>query len=164
MTAPNQPARSTSLKVALATGVAFLLLCCGGITAIKAFTGGGNPSSTPQFIAPSLASPPPMESTSSPSPSRSRPSSPSPSSSSSRTKIPPIKKPVPARTAPAPSPSKTTKKPSPKPTTTAPPPAPAVVRPGAFCSPEGATGITRKGTPMICTRKPGEERARWRKA
>jgi hypothetical protein len=36
----------------------------------------------------------------------------------------------------------------------APPPANSsstnVVHPGTFCSPAGATGVTSKGTPMIC--------------
>ena len=41
---------------------------------------------------------------------------------------------------------------------------PAGVHPGAFCSPEGAYGRTVKGTLMRCTRKAGEERARWRAA
>ncbi|MFI9201812.1 hypothetical protein [Streptomyces sp. NPDC053048] len=38
-----------------------------------------------------------------------------------------------------------------------------VVRPGSFCSPQGATGVTAKGTPMICG--PGSDgRNRWRAA
>jgi len=39
-----------------------------------------------------------------------------------------------------------------------------VVHPGAFCTPEGARGITTKGTAMRCTLKSGEARARWRSA
>ncbi|HEU5026241.1 MAG TPA: hypothetical protein VFV01_15090 [Spirillospora sp.] len=35
------------------------------------------------------------------------------------------------------------------------------VTPGAFCSPEGATGKTAKGTPMICTKAP-DGRLRWK--
>jgi outer membrane biosynthesis protein TonB len=38
------------------------------------------------------------------------------------------------------------------------------VHPGAFCSPEGSTGTTVKGTLMICSAKPGDSRARWRAA
>jgi hypothetical protein len=38
------------------------------------------------------------------------------------------------------------------------------VTPGAFCSPDGATGVTVKGTSMICSTKPGDTRDRWRKA
>jgi hypothetical protein len=38
------------------------------------------------------------------------------------------------------------------------------VHPGAFCSPEGATGVTNTGTPMVCSTKPGDSRARWRSA
>lgn len=37
-----------------------------------------------------------------------------------------------------------------------------VVHPGAFCSAVGATGVTSKGTPMVCSTKPGDDRARWR--
>lgn len=37
-----------------------------------------------------------------------------------------------------------------------------VVHPGAFCSPEGATGVTSKGTPMICKTTATDSRARWR--
>ncbi|GGM83226.1 hypothetical protein GCM10007977_100710 [Dactylosporangium sucinum] len=60
-------------------------------------------------------------------------------------------------------PKKTTKPPAPK--TTAPGGGGGpIVTPGAFCSPEGAIGYTSKGTKMRCTRKPGEDRARWRAA
>ncbi|WP_091547833.1 hypothetical protein [Modestobacter sp. DSM 44400] len=63
------------------------------------------------------------------------------------------------RPAPAPPPQ-----PAPAPAP-APEPAPArAVTPGAFCSPEGATGYTVKGTPMVCSTKPGDVRARWRSA
>jgi len=61
----------------------------------------------------------------------------------------------------------TTHKPSPKPSpkpTTKPPSGQQGVHPGAFCSPEGAIGYTSKGTKMRCTRKAGEDRARWRAA
>ncbi|MGH3390811.1 MAG: protein kinase domain-containing protein, partial [Actinomadura sp.] len=43
-------------------------------------------------------------------------------------------------------------------------PSPQVVTPGAFCAPEGATGVTSAGTPMRCTRKAGEDQPRWRSA
>ncbi|HET8599208.1 MAG TPA: HNH endonuclease family protein, partial [Segeticoccus sp.] len=68
--------------------------------------------------------------------------------------------PQPRRTTPPPPP-----RPKPTPTRTTPPsaaPYEGVVHPGAFCAPEGARGVTTKGTPMRCTRKPGEDRARWR--
>ncbi len=35
--------------------------------------------------------------------------------------------------------------------------------PGSYCSPEGAKGTTKTGTTLQCIRKPGEDRARWRK-
>jgi outer membrane biosynthesis protein TonB len=68
------------------------------------------------------------------------------------------RKPAVKATTHQPAPKPTTKKPTPKPTTA------GAVHPGAFCSPEGATGRTSKGTPMRCTRKAGEDRARWRAA
>ena len=73
--------------------------------------------------------------------------------------------PVPKKTtAPKPAPKKTTApKPAPQ-KTSAPKPAPHVVHPGSFCAPEGAHGVTTKGTSMRCTLKAGEDRARWRKS
>ncbi|WP_145831067.1 hypothetical protein [Actinoplanes teichomyceticus] len=58
-----------------------------------------------------------------------------------------------------------------RPTTTAPPatttptsePTRQGVRAGSFCSPEGAYGVTAKGTVMRCTSRDGDQ-ARWRKA
>lgn len=38
----------------------------------------------------------------------------------------------------------------------------AVVHPGAFCTPAGATGVTDRGTPMVCTTTSTDPRARWR--
>jgi hypothetical protein len=38
------------------------------------------------------------------------------------------------------------------------------VTPGAFCSPEGATGTTADGTTVFCTRTAGEDQPRWRAA
>lgn len=46
-----------------------------------------------------------------------------------------------------------------------PPPANVnTVHPGSFCSPVGATGVTDKGTAMVCSLKAGDSRARWRAA
>jgi outer membrane biosynthesis protein TonB len=73
----------------------------------------------------------------------------------------PSAKPKQATTRPKPKP--TTKKPTTKPTSK-PPSGQQGVHPGAFCTPEGATGYTSKGTKMRCTRKSGEDRARWRAA
>jgi hypothetical protein len=39
-----------------------------------------------------------------------------------------------------------------------------VVHPGAFCSPEGAQGVTSAGTPMTCKTSSGDSRARWRRS
>lgn len=38
----------------------------------------------------------------------------------------------------------------------------ALVHPGAFCAPVGATGVTDRGTPMVCTATSTDPRARWR--
>ncbi|MEU0560008.1 hypothetical protein [Dactylosporangium sp. NPDC006015] len=105
----------------------------------------------------------------SPSVSASVSDSPSPSPSPSASPSASVAASVPATGVPAP---KTTTGAA-KPTTTKPAPpkttAPAGggnnnVHPGAFCSPEGAIGHTSTGTLMRCTRKPGEDRARWRAA
>lgn len=55
----------------------------------------------------------------------------------------------------------TTPKPTPPPTPSPPsPPDQGVVHPGAFCSPQGATGHTTAGTSMVC--EPGSDgRNRW---
>ena len=37
-----------------------------------------------------------------------------------------------------------------------------IVHPGAFCAPAGATGVTNKGTPMVCRTSPTDSRNRWR--
>ncbi len=64
----------------------------------------------------------------------------------------------PATHAPAaPRPVHTTHAPPP------PPPVPEVVHPGAFCAPEGALGVTDRGTPMICG-PASDGRNRWHKA
>ncbi|MGW3096312.1 hypothetical protein ACWDCC_23130 [Streptomyces sp. NPDC001102] len=36
------------------------------------------------------------------------------------------------------------------------------VHPGAWCSHVGATGRTDRGTPMVCSRRPGDDQPRWR--
>lgn len=43
-------------------------------------------------------------------------------------------------------------------------PTQANVRSGSFCAPEGGTGLTAAGTPMVCSTEPGSDRARWRAA
>ena len=60
----------------------------------------------------------------------------------------------------------TSPRPRPRPSASRPSPSatPKVVTPGAWCSPEGATGVTSAGTPMRCIRKAGEEQPRWRSA
>jgi hypothetical protein len=68
---------------------------------------------------------------------------------------------APAPSLPAPAPS------SPPPAPSLPTPAPSsgpaqLVHPGAFCAPEGAHGVTSRGTPMTCTTSATDPRARWR--
>lgn len=41
---------------------------------------------------------------------------------------------------------------------------PEVVSPGSYCRTEGSTGVTEKGTKMVCSKKAGQDRARWRSA
>ncbi|MGO4596921.1 HNH endonuclease family protein [Terrabacter sp. 2RAF25] len=83
---------------------------------------------------------------------------------------PPAPKPAP-KPAPNPTPKPVVKpapKPAPQPSKPAPEPAGPSrvqgVRPGSFCSPEGALGYTNKGTLMRCSYKSGDTRARWRSA
>lgn len=45
-----------------------------------------------------------------------------------------------------------------------PEPTQAGVRAGAFCSPEGAAGVTAEGRRMVCVTEPGDDNARWRQA
>ena len=58
--------------------------------------------------------------------------------------------------------SRTTSRPTSQPTQEPGPGTPTVVHPGAYCSPEGATGVTDRGTPMTCSARTGDDRARWR--
>jgi len=53
---------------------------------------------------------------------------------------------------------------SPAPTPTITPSAAPTVRPGAFCSPPGARGVTSAGTPMICKLDSTGQRYRWGRA
>ena len=66
----------------------------------------------------------------------------------------PTHAPQPATHAPAPAPRRTT----PPPTGHGP-----FVHPGAFCAPEGATGVTDRGTPMVCG-PASDGRNRWHHA
>jgi hypothetical protein len=68
---------------------------------------------------------------------------------------------VKAAPKPAPKPAKTTAKTTVKKTTA--PKTTLTVHPGSFCSPLGATGVTTKGTPMVCKTTETDSKARWRK-
>jgi hypothetical protein len=61
---------------------------------------------------------------------------------------------APARTTSSPAPPP---QPSPPSTSSSP-----VVHPGAFCAPEGARGVTDRGTPMTCKPSATDSRNRWR--
>lgn len=54
--------------------------------------------------------------------------------------------------------------PAPAPPAAAPPASAGAVHPGAFCSGAGSTGVTVKGTPMVCTTTATDSRLRWRAA
>lgn len=70
---------------------------------------------------------------------------------------------APIAAEPQPPAAKATPSPTPKAATTSPPTTTDMgVHPGAFCSPEGTLGYTKKGTPMACTLKAGDAHARWR--
>ncbi|SEB37134.1 Protein of unknown function [Paramicrobacterium humi] len=73
---------------------------------------------------------------------------------------PPAPKPAP----PAPKPAPPAPKPAPPAPKPAPPANPSVVHPGSFCSTAGATGVTKKGTPMVCKTTSSDSRLRWRAA
>lgn len=99
----------------------------------------------------------------------SRPAAPPPSASPAPARPAASIKPKPTRGTPEPNVTWTpTAKPKVKPVPTASTVKPGTsqkgVTPGAFCSPQGATGYTRKDARMRCTIKPGDERARWRAA
>ncbi|WP_229663311.1 HNH endonuclease family protein [Microbacterium album] len=65
--------------------------------------------------------------------------------------------PAPAQPAPA--------QPEPAPAPPEPPaPVPQTVHPGSFCSSEGATGVTNRGTAMVCKTTAEDSRLRWRAA
>jgi hypothetical protein len=84
-----------------------------------------------------------------------------PGEAASTSPFAPAPEPIRAPAASAPQPAA----PAPAPNPAAPVPAgPRVVTPGAFCSPEGAHGVTSKGTPMVCSYKVGDPRLRWRSA
>jgi hypothetical protein len=130
----------TPVRFAIAAAAVVVLAGCGP----------DKPASTGQQVA---ASPSASES---PSPSPSPSESPSPVVSSDAVVVPggSVKPPVKVPTTKA----------APKTTAPAGGGGGSVVTPGAFCSPVGATGVTKAGTRMRCTLKAGEDRARWRAA
>jgi cell division septation protein DedD len=150
-----------------------LVLCCGGFLGLGAFLDDPEQKNaagavTATLPAEPVAAPPstsPAVAATSPSPS-SKPGrvSPTPRRSASKSTRPVTKSPRPRPTTVRPTTTapKPTKTATPKPTRTTAPQLPGVT-PGAFCSPEGAVGIGKKnGKTYRCTKKAGEDRARWR--
>jgi hypothetical protein len=141
VTSPRPKIRTTNV-VALCI-IAVVVLCVGGAATYGMIVGDPKPRTTAAGEAPQeLADIP----------------------TTSPTAAPPTKaKPRPTVThKTASEPKRTTTKPRPRPTNTS--GGQQGVHPGAFCSPDGAHGTTSAGTAMRCTRKAGEDRARWRKA
>jgi hypothetical protein len=158
-TAPQQIVSRRRVRpwhVVVGSVLALALLCCGGVTLVKSFTGGGKSNAA----APVFKSPAPAEEpTTSPATTSATPSAtPTPRPATTPTTAKPTTKPKPTTAKP------TTTKPKPKPTTAKPtttPPLP-VVRAGAFCSPEGAFGVTKNGHLVVCKPSPTDQRNRWR--
>jgi hypothetical protein len=144
----------TASRKAALTVLALIALCFGGAAALSPFL--DDPADTPKLAStdaprPLLATP--EQTTVSATPAGTRKATPSHTVKAS---------PKPTRKVTKPAPRPTTRKPTPKPTHTT--STRKGVHPGAFCTPEGARGTTSAGTAMRCTRKTGEDRARWRKA
>lgn len=158
MTSPKRKLRTSDLIVLCVLAV--VVLCgIGGVATLNAIVGDPEPKTTaaaggaPQQVADIPTTPDPTVEAFAPT------VEPSPIAAPTTTKA--KAKPTVTHKA-VPKPKPTTKKPRPKPTRTS--SGHKVVHPGAFCSPEGAHGVTSKGTLMRCTKKSGEDRARWRKA
>jgi hypothetical protein len=152
---PDQPDPAPGRRpvhAVLISLVALAVLCCGGVGAVRALTGGDSPEAGPVSgewreatpSAPAALLPVPRV------PVRISVSKTPKAPKASRTKRP--------STRPATKATKTpTRRPAPAPTAAGP-----IVRAGAFCAPVGAIGYTAKGKMMRCTRRPGDLRARWR--
>ncbi|MEH1169448.1 hypothetical protein V6V47_29120 [Micromonospora sp. CPCC 205539] len=116
-----------------------------------------DPTDTPPDDAPTTAAS--VETSTTPAPAAQ--STPGPQRTSSK----PTQRPAAKPTTSKPKPKTTTTKPTPKPSTAKPkPPALPVVHPGAFCSKQGARGVTKTGKPMVCTTTATDEKKRWRAA
>jgi len=148
--------RETPLRFAVVA--ALVLIPLSGVAGAAVYGDYGTPATTPTPRVSADATPVVTTPTASTVPTATATLAPTP------TPEPPTPTPVPPTPTPEP--------PTPVPTTPTPVPAAAPaapsggiqqgVRPGAFCSPEGARGVTSKGTPMVCSTKPGDPRARWR--
>lgn len=152
--------RRTPLRFAIVA--ALVLIPLSGVAGAAVYSDNETPAITPtpgvsSDAPPTASAVPTATATLAPTPT---PEPPTP------TPVPPT--PTPEQPTPTPEPpTPTPVPPTPTPIPAAAPAAPSGevqqgVRPGAFCSPEGARGVTSKGTPMVCSKKPGDIRARWR--
>jgi hypothetical protein len=150
---PSQPPDKRKVRpitVVLLAVIAIVVLCVGGLAAIGALVGGG-PKATAVMVMPS-------SSPATPSPTAAAPAT---SVTSARPATTTHVSVTSARASARPKPKPTTKKPTPKPTT---PVVQMGVRAGAFCSPQGAFGLTKTGMLMRCKPSAKDGRDRWRKA
>ncbi|GAA0580878.1 hypothetical protein GCM10010172_77220 [Paractinoplanes ferrugineus] len=175
---PPPPKKISTLRIALITFTAMIVLCVGGLVTLGLIVGDPNPGKTkeaadqqarpavalPASSSPAAESVPTVESTTA-APATTAAATVAPAAEPTTGK-PTTARPTPRRTTAqptrAPKPKPTTTRPKPRPTTKA--PTAGTVHPGAFCSPEGARGVTSKGTAMRCTFKSGDKQPRWRAA
>ncbi|WP_433290764.1 hypothetical protein ACQP2F_23735 [Actinoplanes sp. CA-030573] len=150
----------TGAQAILLSIIAMALVCCAGGFAISLFTSDGGKRAAAVTQVTTAAQPPVTEPATGPAttapatePATTAPATTAPARTEATTKV-------------AAKPAPTTKKPTTKkPTTTRPTgtTTPAGNAPGAPCSPVGKFGHSSTGELMRCVRKPGEDRARWRK-
>jgi len=150
--------RVKPVHLLLGSLLALALLCCGGAAAVEVFTGGK--SGKPGAAAIKDPAVPSDEPTTSAVKAAVAPSA-TPSATPTPTTTP--------RKSSTPKPTPTTRKPTTEPPTRPPTKAPTptksplpIVRPGTFCAPVGALGITARGKLMRCTRLSEDDRPRWR--
>jgi len=151
--------RVKPVHLLLGSLLALALLCCGGAAAVEVFSGGKSDKSGAASIkGPAVPSDEPTTeavTTTAAAPGATPSETPTPSSSPRKSSTP---KPRPTTRKPTTEPTTRPPTKSPTPTTT---PLP-IVRPGTFCAPVGALGVTARGKLMRCTRLSEDDRPRWR--
>jgi hypothetical protein len=147
---PAQPAGRRRIAVLLVPVLGLLVLCCGGSALVTSvFRGSSDKSSGPTLVVPSSSAAPAPTDSPYPTPTL------LPTTKASPSPKPTTRKPPPATVAP----------PTTKPTPSAPATSGSVqqgVRPGTFCAPRGAIGLTRRGRVLHCGPGPDDPRNRWR--